>query len=172
MEKLQETKIEYGFPEPIFKNNAERCRCIKNIDDICHFITFSSKKRKIKKLLKCRTPRCELDDGYASRYDDDDNFTSRHKVTKAHKKSFKKENAQKVHPKFRHFIKSEKSQDHNIKKSKSTKKNMVTKSSKRTSKTKDKNESHLPKSVNEKRTKLTHPDDGKAISFLSYKYLN
>ena len=137
---------------------------------LCHFITFSSKKRKIKKLLKCRTPRCELDDGYASRSDDDDNFTSRHKVSKAHKKSFKKETAQKVHPKFRHFIKSEKSKDQNTEKSKSTKKHMVTKSSKHTSKTKHKNESHLPKSVNEKRTKLTHPDDGKTISFLTYKY--
>lgn len=119
--------------------------------------------------MKCRTPRCELDDGYVSRYDDDDNFTSRHKVTKAHKKSYKKETAQKVHPKFRHFIKYEKSKDQNMEKLRSTKKHMVTKSSTRTSKTKHRNESHLPKSMNEKRTKLTHPDDGKTTLFLTYK---
>jgi len=102
-----------------------------------------------KKLLKCRTPKCELDDEEADvartmKRVEDDNMTSRHKVSKRPKtkKASKKEKIRAVHPKFQHKLKKVNSTS-----------NTTAKKVK-----KHKKKSRLPTQQNEKRTKLTHPD--------------
>lgn len=131
-------------------------KTVSNHALIFHFYSRRAHASK-KKLLKCRTPKCELDDEEADvartmKRVEDDNMTSRHKVSKRPKtkKASKKEKIRAVHPKFQHKLKKVNSTS-----------NITAKKVK-----KHKKKSRLPTQQNEKRTKLTHPDTGKCIGQL------